>query len=716
MDVWSAHPWARRVRLRILQHIADKAPSKKMKEVEDTFAKLLAGLGFNSLDELRAAVEPNTIVSDVSPALPFAAGTALLAPQNVLPANDADMFGEFAKLAGLNECQRMFQLDFVSARLLALSAQCALDPVLAEFGCNFYEITPRNWSQVVRLWAYACALPERVVAAAVATRGVLARSMLVRFERRHGYNFEDRAELHETALEYFCAPERDIQRITDRYFNACAPAQFTLPDFAHLDLERLIAMLRPAPCVGPDSSPQASTPRPPQGRQILLYGPPGTGKTALCAALAEHLGMALFSVPTADAFHEPIEHQARLQAFSEAQRVLAKRTDALLLFDEVEDVIRSGDVGRDKAKRPVSFKGWLHEQLETAPVPAIWVSNSVDCFDPAQLRRFACILQVPVPALAARKALCSLILAPLNVSAPLAERVSNRADIAPADVHAAVREAALCAAPAGALVLALDARLSASGRERLGTLRATGAFDFGWLNADLDLAGLVTSLSASGAVDASAGARILLHGPPGTGKTAFASALAAAQNAPLLDRCASDLVSPYVGQTEINLAECFRDAQQDRSVLLLDEIDGFLRARLHAQRSYEVSQVNELLKQLERFDGVFIAATNTVDALDPAALRRFDFVVKLDWPCATQRQNMLAHYVARWQLPRTLSDDALAAHARQLHWLTPGDFAALERRVRMFASSASDASVLAWLKAACAMKPEGKNQRIGFAC
>jgi transitional endoplasmic reticulum ATPase len=69
----------------------------------------------------------------------------------------------------------------------------------------------------------------------------------------------------------------------------------------------------------------------------------------------------------------------------------------------------------------------------------------------------------------------------------------------------------------------------------------------------------------------------------------------------------------------------------DDSALLLDEADSFLRDRTSAQRSGEVTQVNELLTQMERFEGLFICSNNLIDRLDSASIRRFDFKIMLSY-------------------------------------------------------------------------------------
>ena len=82
-----------------------------------------------------------------------------------------------------------------------------------------------------------------------------------------------------------------------------------------------------------------------------------------------------------------------------------------------------------------------------------------------------------------------------------------------------------------------------------------------------------------------------------------------------------------VGDANVKMSE----AQADGAVLLLDEADSFLRDRRGAHHSWEVTQVNELLVQVECFDGLFFCATNLFEDLDDASLRRFDLKISFSW-------------------------------------------------------------------------------------
>src|SRR3546814_20876435 len=82
---------------------------------------------------------------------------------------------------------------------------------------------------------------------------------------------------------------------------------------------------------------------------------------------------------------------------------------------------------------------------------------------------------------------------------------------------------------------------------------------------------------------------------------------------------------------ERNLAKAVSQAQREGAVLQIDEVDAYLRDRRNVERSWEVSQTTEFLTQLESFDGIFVATTNLVGNFDAAALRRFDYKIRMDY-------------------------------------------------------------------------------------
>ena len=140
----------------------------------------------------------------------------------------------------------------------------------------------------------------------------------------------------------------------------------------------------------------------------------------------------------------------------------------------------------------------------------------------------------------------------------------------------------------------------------------------------------------------------------------------------------------FVGGTEKLIAQMFSQARAEDAVLLLDEADSFLRDRKHARQSWEVTQVNELLTQMEAFEGLFICSTNIMGDLDTASIRRFDYKIKFDYMTPDQ---------VRLMFHQTLKDHGVRYRMSQ-HWanrlsryrnLTPGDFATAVRQQHLSA-------------------------------
>jgi AAA+ superfamily predicted ATPase len=424
------------------------------------------------------------------------------------------------------------------------------------------------------------------------------------------------------------------------------------------------------------------------GVNVLIYGPPGTGKTELARVLAAACGVALYAVGEENDYGEEPDRGVRIAALKRSQRLLERRGDALLLFDEMEDLFF--DPG---GRRPPS-KIFINRLLEGNMVPTIWTSNAINMVDPAHLRRMSYILKMGYPNAKAR----ARIVARVAEAEGVAPEGSGLDSVLPQGAGTAgVARAALRAASlAGGG--AADAR--AVGRSLILGLRGgralppepDGAVDLDLYEADVPVGPLLERIAAPGAP---ADVSLLLTGPPGTGKTALAAALAERLDRPLLVKRASDLLSKWVGETEAQIAEAFAEAREKGALLLFDEADSLLSDRAGAERSWEVTRVNELLTWMDSHPLPFVAATNFARRLDPAALRRFVFKIEL--------MALSPALAARaWAL--FFATEAPAGLAR-VAGLTPGDFAVVARQLR-YRSGAFAAEILGLLEAEARAKPE----------
>ena len=517
---------------------------------------------------------------------------------------------------------------------------------------------------------------------------------------------------------------RDRAELMAVFTRPASKSSLKASDFSFVgdDVQVLIQLLRKA------QQTQAA------GVNVLLYGPPGTGKTELAKVVAREAGLDLFEVEYADRDGNSLSGRDRYRSMQIAQVFLKGAHEAALLFDEVEDVFppisvdAAGLMARAEQQalsaavsHSVNGKAWVNQLLESNPVPTLWVTNRIEQIDPAFRRRFAYHLELKSPPPGAREQLVRRALDGVEVSEALVARLTERKGLTPAQIRTAVRFADLAHADdarGGAAFEALierqlknaDAALGRSGESAPAKgRRSVTTYDLGMLNVEsrFEVPRIVEALKARGH------GALCFYGAPGTGKTALGEYIAEQMGKPLIVRQASDLVSKFVGETEQNMAAMFKEASEEKAVLLLDEADSFLLDRRGAQRSYEVTEVNEMLQQMERHDGVFICTTNLLDRIDQAALRRFTFKIRFKPLTAEQREHMFVTEALDGQAD-ALTDDARRRLAR-LEQLCPGDFAAVKRQVDILASRLTPEEFLEQLESEHRIKPEVREQRsMGF--
>jgi SpoVK/Ycf46/Vps4 family AAA+-type ATPase len=466
------------------------------------------------------------------------------------------------------------------------------------------------------------------------------------------------------------------------------------------------------------------------GVNVLLYGPPGTGKTELAKVVAHAAGLELFEVEYADRDGNSLSGRDRYRSLQIAQVFLKGAQQASLLFDEVEDVFPpiSVDAAQLMARQEqqamaaavshsVNGKAWVNQILEANAVPTIWVTNRIEQIDPAFRRRFAYHLELKSPPPGAREQLVRKTLTGVAVSDGFVAKLTGRKGLTPAQIRTAVRFADLAKSDEDTTVYeklierqlknsdeALGNKLSdTKGRKQVTT------YDLDMLNVEtrFDIPRIVEALKARGH------GTLCFYGAPGTGKTALGEHISRALGKPLIVKQASDLISKFVGETEQNMAKMFAEAEAEKAVLLLDEADSFLQDRRGAQRSYEVTEVNEMLQQMERYNGIFVCTTNLLDRIDQAALRRFTFKIKFKPLTAVQREKMFITEALAGDASKL--GDTLRVRLAKLEQICPGDFAAVKRQVDILATEFSADEFIEQLEAEHRIKPEVREARgMGF--
>jgi SpoVK/Ycf46/Vps4 family AAA+-type ATPase len=200
---------------------------------------------------------------------------------------------------------------------------------------------------------------------------------------------------------------------------------------------------------------------------------------------------------------------------------------------------------------------------------------------------------------------------------------------------------------------------------------------------DADIGGIVDRLRR---IDAGRGREalppgfgtMLFHGPPGTGKTALARHIATALDKEIMVKRASDVMRPFVGMSERNVAGAFLEAEREDAVLVIDEADSFLYSRETAKRSWEATLVNEFLTCLEECRCFAVATTNRREAMDPAAMRRFSFKVPFRYSGPRELEILYLKLLA--PLAGTGPDEAFLRSLAGEEGLAPGDFRSVRTR------------------------------------
>lgn len=581
-------------------------------------------------------------------------------------------------------------LDAAEAEIFALTVRVAKGGPLQELCDSLVDDVRMSIED-----ATACltGLPQIRVRVALRRTGRLIETGLLTRESQntyHGFALEPSKRLVR-ALE---PPTRGLNDALSRLFCDPGAPEVGWEDFEHLGADRDFAERLLAGAMR----------RKQRGINLLFYGEPGTGKTEFCKVLAARLGARLHAVGEEDADGDELSRSERQQQLRLGQRLLATGPNALVLFDEMEDLLPAGPaLFAGMAHGGGGSKVHLHRLLEQNVVPTLWTTNNIADFDPAMLRRMTLALELRSPPQDIRARVWTRLAARyrMPLDAGTCTRLAQALEVPPALAASAMRAAKVSGGGLDDLQLAVRAAAKAmrGGQELPPQPVLEAPFALELACADADLAHVTARLSAPGA---SRAISLCLSGVSGTGKSAYARHLAQAMGMPVLQKRASDLLAPFVGQTEQRIAAAFAEARDAGAFLIFDEADSLLANREGAQRSWEVSQVNEMLTWMESHPMPFACTTNLAERLDPATQRRFTFRIRFDWLAPSQ---LVLAWTAHFGSPPP-------GGLHMLDRLAPGDFATVSRRMRALGQD-DPAIILAELAREADAK-EPKVRPIGF--
>ena len=522
--------------------------------------------------------------------------------------------------------------------------------------------------------------------------GIFAKTSIVKLENNvHNLKFKIDVINNNFMCDLFVKCE-SMDEIFESAIKPCSKTNLTTKNYPHIkeDVKILLSFLKKA------------VSKKQKGVNVLLYGSAGTGKTELSKVIASELNLKLYEVAYDDEYGYATEDR-RLRSYCLAQNVLSAGSN-LLMYDEAEDIFNTNN----DEKRQYG-KAFINRSLETNELPTIWITNNIYDMDEAVVRRFNLAIEIGIPTEDVRAKIIKKYSENL-IDNKLIKKLAKNDFIAPALIS-----------NASVVVSNLNTKDKNKAFERVinNTLKAQGyeeirdynprddlpsSYDPNFVNSDCDLNELMQGIKLS------KNARICLYGVPGTGKSAYAKFIAKSLKKPIIIKKGSDLLSMFVGGTEKNIALAFKEAKEKHAVLVFDEVDSFLQDRGMATRSWEVTQVNEMLVQMESFDGIFIATTNLIDNLDKACLRRFDLKLEFGYLLPEQSQNL---FKKECTLLKVKFDENAAKKVSNLGLLTPGDFASVRRQAKFRPIKNGD-DFCHRLELEVALKNEEKSAKIGF--
>jgi transitional endoplasmic reticulum ATPase len=448
---------------------------------------------------------------------------------------------------------------------------------------------------------------------------------------------------------------------------------------------------------------------------VLLHGPPGTGKTLLARAVASETAanfVPLSGPEVMSKFYGQSEENLR-EIFKGAE----ENAPSIIFIDEIDSIAPkrdevSGEVERRVVAQLLSLMDGLAAR---GKVVVIGATNRVNALDPALRRpgRFDREIEIGIPDRDGRLQILQIHTRgmPLAKDVPLEGLAGMTHGYVGADLAALCKEAALRSLrrvipdidlEAAVISMEVLAKLIVTREDFESAFREMGPSTLREVLLErpnvrwADIGGMAVAKQAlqeavewplkHGAVFRAAGARppkgVLLHGPPGTGKTMLAKAVATESEANFISVKGPEFLSKWVGESERAVRETFRKARQAAPcVIFFDEIDAIAPVRgMSADAQVSERVISQLLTEmdgLEELHGVtLVAATNRLDIVDPALLRpgRFDRLIEVGLPDQATRRAILGIHTKGKPLAKGIDLDALA---KDTDGLTGADLAAV---------------------------------------
>lgn len=393
---------------------------------------------------------------------------------------------------------------------------------------------------------------------------------------------------------------------------------------------------------------------------ILLYGPPGTGKNLLSRALAGEYGLRYvrFS-PAAIASVYIHEAASNLRHLFE---LASRNTPCVLFLDEIDTIAsaRGDEPSPDHREVVTQLMVCLEEYRTTPGLVIVAASNELDRLDPALREgRFDARIHLPLPDPEARAEILGVHLnrrgdavlwKGVDLSGLAGVTSGYNAAALETVVSRAAQKALKDSKPITQKIL-LEVVSERGGKDRI-TVEERISWDDVVLTSDvrdhlIEILTVFSQPDLARELGVSSPVGVLLHGPPGTGKTTIAKAMASQVHASFYELSAAQLISKWAGESEQRVAKLFSRARANRpSIVFIDEVDALLRRRsADSAAKWEERVVSQFLQELDGLKGgegvLFVGATNRPDAVDDAIVGRRLVPIEVSLPDPAGRLELL---------------------------------------------------------------------------